>query len=49
MSDLLKRRKRLTEFEVRVYARQIIEGVKYLRENKIIHRDLKLGNLFLSD
>jgi polo-like kinase 1 len=49
MSDLMRRRKRLTEFEVRCYTRQIIEGVKYMRKHRIIHRDLKLGNLFLSD
>merc|ERR1719240_1532236 len=32
-----------------VYIMLIINALKYLASNKIIHRDLKLGNLFLSD
>ena len=28
---------------------QIVEGTAYLHRAKIIHRDLKLGNLFLND
>jgi len=28
---------------------QIISGLKYLHKHKVIHRDLKLGNLFLTD
>ncbi len=28
---------------------QIINSLKYLVANKVIHRDLKLGNLFLSE
>lgn len=47
MSDLLKKRKKLTEPEVRYYIAQLISSLKYLHENLVIHRDLKLGNLFL--
>jgi serine/threonine protein kinase len=47
MSDLLKRRKNLTEPEVRYYLVQLISSLKYLHSNLVIHRDLKLGNLFL--
>lgn len=28
---------------------QIISGMRYLHRHKVIHRDLKLGNLFLTD
>ena len=48
MGDLLKTRKTISEPEVRHYMWQILCGVNYLHENHIIHRDLKLGNLFLN-
>jgi len=49
LNELLKRRKRLTELEVQCYTVQIINALKYLHANRVIHRDLKLGNLFLSE
>jgi len=49
LMELHKRRKAVTEPEARYFMKQIALGVKYLHDNKIIHRDLKLGNLFLSD
>jgi polo-like kinase 1 len=48
-NELLKRRKRLSELEVQCYMQQIIGALKYLHSHRVIHRDLKLGNLFLSD
>lgn len=34
---------------MRYYLRQTILGCQYLHSHRVIHRDLKLGNLFLSD
>lgn len=47
LGDLMKRRRVLHELEVKSYARQICEGLKQMHRRKVIHRDLKLGNLFL--
>lgn len=49
MGELIRRRKRLTEIEVQCYCKQILDALRYLHSHRIIHRDLKLGNLFLSD
>ncbi len=47
MNELLKRRKRLTEPEVKYYLSQLLMSVQYMHGLNVIHRDLKLGNLFL--
>ncbi|XP_061881741.1 serine/threonine-protein kinase PLK2b [Entelurus aequoreus] len=49
LAHILKARKVLTEPEVRYYLRQIVSGLKYLHEQEILHRDLKLGNFFVSE
>jgi polo-like kinase 1 len=46
---LLNNRKRLEEIEVKCYAYQIFKTLKYFKNKRVIHRDLKLGNLFLDD
>jgi len=48
LNDMLKRRKKLTELEVQYYSIQLIKALKYLQSRRVIHRDLKLGNLFIS-
>ena len=46
---VLKHRRTLTEPEVRYYMRQLAEGVAYIHGEQVIHRDLKLGNMFLTE
>lgn len=47
--ELHKRRRAVTEPEARYFVYQIVEACIYLHEHRVIHRDLKLGNLFLND
>ncbi|GIY23983.1 hypothetical protein CEXT_166861 [Caerostris extrusa] len=49
LMEMHKRRKTLTVPEVRYFMRQIVLACKYMHDNKVIHRDLKLGNLFIND
>ena len=49
LSELLRRRKRLAELEVQCYMLQIISALTYIHSRNIIHRDLKIGNLFITE
>lgn len=45
--DLIKKRKRLTDEECRFWMWQLLDGIRYMHRKGYIHRDIKLGNLFL--
>ncbi|XP_046552418.1 serine/threonine-protein kinase PLK1-like [Haliotis rubra] len=49
LMELHKRRKAITEPEARYFVKQVVTACQYLHHNKVIHRDLKLGNLFIND
>ncbi|XP_076828935.1 serine/threonine-protein kinase PLK3 [Brachyhypopomus gauderio] len=49
LAHIWKVRHTLTDPEVRYYLRQVISGLKYLHNKGILHRDLKLGNIFVNE
>lgn len=48
LQDVLQRRQRLSELEVQNYTSQLVSTLQYLHSCGVVHRDLKLANLFLT-
>ena len=46
---VLKTFKKLNEESIRLYTKQILEGLLYLHYNDIIHRDIKCANILLDN
>jgi polo-like kinase 1 len=49
LNEMVKRWKRLTDVEAKCYIAQLVNATKYMHQEKVIHWDLKLGNLFLNE
>ena len=49
LNDKLKRRRRLAELEVQCYLLQLLSVLRYLRSLRVLHRDIKLSNLFINE
>lgn len=48
LSSLLKKKRRMNEGEVLAIMKDIVDGFLEIGENKFLHRDLKLANIFMN-
>ena len=44
---MLKSRTTLSEPEVRFFLIQVLDACRYMHDNRVIHRDIKMSNTFL--
>ena len=44
---MVKARKKLTTKEIKFFMLQIVSAMQYMHSNRVIHRDLKMGNIFI--
>ncbi|CAI2361809.1 unnamed protein product [Moneuplotes crassus] len=49
LSKKLKEEGKMGEDKARFYFSQIVKGAKFLKDNLVLHRDFKPGNLFITD
>lgn len=49
MMEMLRARKGFTEGEAKYYMVQILGAINFMHRRRVIHRDLKLGNIFLDE
>jgi len=47
LSEVLRKEKKLSEDKLRNYAKQILNAMLYLKDSRIMHRDLKPQNILL--
>ena len=49
LHDLVHRRGGLSELETRYFMKQMVEGVRFMQNQKVLHRDMKIGNTFIDE
>jgi len=49
MAYMLKYRETLTEHEVRYWLKQIIEGLRYIHQQNVVHRDFRIDNILIDE
>lgn len=47
LESKLRKHKSFTETRAQPYIKDIFEGLAYLNDNQVIHRDIKVANIFI--